>query len=361
MLKNFTVSNFGSITNPVTLSLEPNEKVVQDENETFLPVTMILGANCSGKSTLIEAMTLSQNLILASSYIGVEDDLHLEAMETYSESDLNTCESLFKDKSSAFEWEIEIKEKNCIYCFEATKEKIVKEYLYVCENGEYSMIFQRYKEKYAFTKNGVGGYSKIEGDSKILFLLLLADQKEPTCVEIVNYFQNGLEIVGGYYLSHFFKFAYGTQKPQIVEDVKEVDLPIRWDDEKKFYQQCWESNGTERFLALAVFVREALKDGKTLIVDDLEEEMHPFLTQWILNKFLDPEENPKQAQLIFTTRTPWITQLVPLKQDQIVFTNQSRGERPMEVYKLSDFEPIPQGDFIKSYFEGRYDAIPRII
>lgn len=76
---------------------------------------------------------------------------------------------------------------------------------------------------------------------------------------------------------------------------------------------------------------------------------------------MDPEENPNQTQSIFTTRTPWITQFVPLKQDQIVFTNQSRGDRPMEVYKLSDFDPMPEREFVKDYFKGRYDAIPKMV
>lgn len=72
------------------------------------------------------------------------------------------CENLFKDKPSAFEWEIEIEEKNYIYGFETTKEKIVKEYLYACEDEEYSMIFQKYKEKYAFTRKCMDPYSKLK-------------------------------------------------------------------------------------------------------------------------------------------------------------------------------------------------------
>lgn len=346
MLRNFTVSNFGSITEPVRLSLELDERVARDENETFLPVTMILGANCSGKSTLIEAMSVSQDLISARSDIDVETALY-------------SCENLFKDKPSAFEWEIEIEGKSYIYGFEVTKEKIVKEYLYACKDGEYSMIFQRYKEKYAFTRQNEGSYSKIETNQNVLFLSSLADGKDSICTEVANHIQNNFKTVDEYDLSHFFKFDF--QNPQLLEDIKEVDLPIQWDDGQKFYQQCWESEGTEKYLSLVVLVRKALKNGTTLIVDDLEDGIHPFLIQWILNKFMDLEENPNQAQLIFTTRTPWITQFVPLKQDQIIFTNQSRGDRPMEVYKLSDFDPLPGREFVKDYFNGRYDAIPRMI
>lgn len=348
MLKNFTVSNFGSITDPVTLSLEPNEKVVRDENETFLPVTMILGSNCSGKSTLFDAMSLSQELASAST------DIEVEAV-------LYSCEDLFEDKPSSFEWEIEVEGKSYIYGFEVTKDTIVKEYLYAYEDEEYSMIFQRYKERYALARKSEGSYSKMTINEDTLVLPSWADWGDPICTEVANHIQNNFRFVNEYEFTHFFKFAYFSQNTQLLEDIKEVDLPIYWNDERKFYRQCWGAEGIEKFLALAVLVREVLQDGKTLIVDSLEDDLHPSLVQWILNKFTDAEENPKQAQLVFTTRTPWITQLVPLKQDQIVFTNQSRGERPMEVYRLSDFEPIPQGDFIKSYFEGRYDAIPRIV
>lgn len=347
MLKKFTVSNFGSITDPVTLSLEPNERVVRDENETVIPVTMILGTNCSGKSTLIKAISLSKYLISTFLDIDVENALY-------------RADNLFEDKPSSFEWEIEVEGKNYIYGFEVTRDTIVKEYLYACEDEEYSMIFQRYKERFALTRKSKGSYSRMPINEATLVLPSWANLGDPICTEVANHIQNNFEIIDGYDLSHFFEFAYKDQNPHILEDTKDVDLPIRWDNAGQFYKQCRESYGAKKFLSLDVLVREILKDGKTLIMDDLEAKIHPLLTQWVLNKFMDPEENPKQAQLIFTTRTPWITQLVPLKQDQIVFTSQSREERPMKVYKLSDFEPVPQGDFIKSYFEGRYDALPRM-
>ena len=122
-------------------------------------------------------------------------------------------------------------------------------------------------------------------------------------------------------MRHFFKLDYSVQNPQFLEDIKEIDLPLHWEDDWKFYQQCLDSEGTEKFLSLVMLNQQVLKDGTTLIVDDLENSIHPFLVQWVLNKLMDSEENPKQSQLVFTTRTPWITQLVPLKQDQIVFTN----------------------------------------
>lgn len=115
-----------------------------------------------------------------------------------------------------------------------------------------------------------GSLFQTEINQNRFFLSPLADHKDPICTEVVTHIQNNFKTVDEYDLGHFFKLD-SFQNLQLLEDIKEGALPVQWDDHQKFYQQCWESKGTEKSLSLVVLVQQALKDGTTLIVDDLED------------------------------------------------------------------------------------------
>ncbi|MCA8836088.1 MAG: ATP-binding protein, partial [Proteobacteria bacterium] len=62
-----------------------------------------------------------------------------------------------------------------------------------------------------------------------------------------------------------------------------------------------ESDGTQRMLALAVPILEALEEGRILVVDELNQKLHPILMRFLISLFNNRKVNKKNAQLIFTT------------------------------------------------------------
>ena len=80
-----------------------------------------------------------------------------------------------------------------------------------------------------------------------------------------------------------------------------------------------ESDGTRRLMTLAPAIERTLKEGGTLVVDELEREMHLMLIEYVLGRYQEKRNNPAHAQLIFTTH--YTSLLIPaiLLIDQLYF------------------------------------------
>jgi uncharacterized protein len=56
-----------------------------------------------------------------------------------------------------------------------------------------------------------------------------------------------------------------------------------------------ESDGTQKIFALVSLLINALKIGRTLIIDEFDARLHPLLDQAILQLFNSNDTNPKRA------------------------------------------------------------------
>ena len=78
------------------------------------------------------------------------------------------------------------------------------------------------------------------------------------------------------------------------------------------------------------------------MIDELEASLHPSLAQHIVQLFNDPESNPMNAQLIFTTHdTNLLGTTVgepALRRDQVWLTEKN-GEGATVLYPLTDYKP----------------------
>ena len=122
-----------------------------------------------------------------------------------------------------------------------------------------------------------------------------------------------------------------------------------------------ESNGTQRFFALAGPILSALSDGDLLVIDEIDCSMHPLLTRKVIELFQSPEENRNGAQLVFTTHDSSVMDQTLLRRDQIWLT-EKRANGATELFSLYDFgassRPRKDTAFEKNYLAGRYGAIP---
>ena len=122
-----------------------------------------------------------------------------------------------------------------------------------------------------------------------------------------------------------------------------------------------ESLGTQTLFALAGPVIRAIANGDTLLVDEIDASLHPRLTCEIICLFKDPEENPRQAQLIFTSHdTTLLGGLLDdagLGRDEVWFT-EKKADGATVLYPLTDFSPRKTENLERGYLQGRYGAVP---
>jgi hypothetical protein len=126
-----------------------------------------------------------------------------------------------------------------------------------------------------------------------------------------------------------------------------------------------ESAGTNKLFDLSGYIVFVLVYGRVLIIDELDSKLHPILTQEIIKLFNNPETNPKNAQLIFTTHDTNLLGANLFRRDQIWFTEKDEFEAT-DMYSLLEFKDEDGNtirkdrSFEKDYIRGRYGAIPYI-
>jgi hypothetical protein len=119
-----------------------------------------------------------------------------------------------------------------------------------------------------------------------------------------------------------------------------------------------ESDGTQKLFCYAGPWMDTLANGHVMVVDELHDNLHPLLVQYLVAMFHNPDLNPHGAQLIFTTHETSILNQDLFRRDQVWFCE--RGEdQSTRLYPLSDFAVRKGTENIeRGYLSGRYGALP---
>jgi len=120
-----------------------------------------------------------------------------------------------------------------------------------------------------------------------------------------------------------------------------------------------ESSGTKVLFTTLGTYRKVLNTGGLLVLDEFDMNLHPHILPKLVNLFLDPEINVKDAQLIFTTHNSEIMNTLGRYRTYLV--NKERNES--YAYRLDE---IP-GDLLRNdrpitpaYNEGKIGGVPRL-
>jgi AAA15 family ATPase/GTPase len=117
-----------------------------------------------------------------------------------------------------------------------------------------------------------------------------------------------------------------------------------------------ESRGTQILFFAMLSIIDIIRDGKILLVDELENSLHIKIIEYILQLF----HNSSSAQIIYTTHNTHLLNLNNLRKDQIYFVNK-KDDGSSDLYSLFDYKDFRDTmDLRKAYLEGRFDAIPYI-
>ena len=121
-----------------------------------------------------------------------------------------------------------------------------------------------------------------------------------------------------------------------------------------------ESNGTIKLLDILPTIFDALSTGNILIVDEIENGLHPTVVKKMIELFYNPETNPHNAQLICTTHNILLINEA-VQRDEVWLMNKNEyGESSMK--HISDITGLRSYDKLgQKMIEGAFGAMPNII
>jgi len=120
-----------------------------------------------------------------------------------------------------------------------------------------------------------------------------------------------------------------------------------------------ESHGTQKFFAYSGYWIDALENGKVVVVDELDNSLHPLAVRFLINLISDPEKNKNNSQLIFSTHDTSLLDSNIFRRDQIWFVEKDK-HNATQLYSLLDFSPRKDEAIGRGYLQGRYGALPYI-
>lgn len=118
-----------------------------------------------------------------------------------------------------------------------------------------------------------------------------------------------------------------------------------------------ESQGTQRLYWLIAPFLDVLKNGRILVVDELDASLHTLLVRKLIAMFNDPNINKANAQLIFSTHDISLLDNSLFRRDQIWFVEKNQDQATC-LFPFTDFSPRKLEAWSRGYLTGRYGAVP---
>lgn len=403
MLLQFRFSNFRSFRAEQTLSMVAGSFSDRPETvrhpkgttEGVLPVAAIYGANASGKTNVILALRFMQAAV-TNSHARWEPDKPINIPTFVGDS-----------TPTEFCLDFLIDGTRYQFGFSMSTEAIEEEWLHAYPLGKKQVWFARKRNK------GISFSAKLHGDNKTierltrvnsLFLSAAAQNNHAMLSPIYSWISRSIDFVVGerthlnpYQLevpqaeaisrflsladlgitglqvekhtdsANFFENPIGTifkfkhhaslEELNFLEGAKELKFVHQIGNSTHTFSEDQESKGTIAFLSLLHPALSALKDGKVVCIDELDDSLHPLLALELIRLFNDPKPNPKGAQLIFNTHDTNLLSAGVLRRDQIWFT-EKKPDGESQLYPLTDFKPRKEENLENGYLQGRYGAIP---
>ena len=423
MLIQFSVKNYKCFKEEAKLSMvasnydrttrwTDNVIEVPKFNLNLLRSAVIYGANASGKSRLLDAMAFMQRFIFSSQKdTQVGELIKTEAFKLNTETE---------NQPSLFEINFIIDNELFRYGFEVTQKAVVSEWLYHRPNTKEVELFYRDYQTFDVHKKEKKLKLLVDNDmvrDNALLLSVAAQNNDKFAIKILNWIRMHFNILTedsrflGYSIS---KLNKKDSKHEILQFLKNADFNIvdlkpvvvnaeelpnempkrlkelllkkinedgdsvfsdvsvfhkKYDVDNKavgvenFSLDDNESLGTKRFFALSGPIINTLKDGKALIIDELDAKLHPNLVSKVVSFFNAMDTNPHNAQLIFNTHDRSLMSSELFRRDQVWFTKKDRYGA-VTLYSLDGFKTDNgekarnREDYETNYARGKYGAIP---
>lgn len=413
MLLRFAVENHLSICERQELSFAASSLKDQSDglihceavdSRAVVPAIVIYGANASGKTNFVNALSTMRLMVLLSQTKGepgggVPRQAYL-------------LDPSFSEKPSCFEIDFVLDGIRYHYGFEATDEAFTSEWLYEIPKAHRRRLYERQEQHFDFGRRLKGQNHNIARltRSNSLFLSAAAQNGHELLSRVYKYFQDiafsgpipvpGVEAssrgkgdgIDGRVID-FLKsintgvIGYQKRETELSEDDRANRRDLRavferisggtielnpLDEEKMVrielahrgrggevvhFDLDVESAGTIRLLNILSQTFEAIDEGLPIIIDELDASLHTYASEAIVRLFCSSMVNQNGAQLIATTHDTNLMKSHILRRDQLWFAEKN-NEGATEIYPLTDIR-TRKGDNVElGYLQGRYGAVP---
>ena len=406
MLLEFRVGNFRSIRDVQALSLVASSD--NEHSDTHLEATgissspnaiksaVIYGANASGKTSLLMALEYMRAVV-------AESATFMQPGQTYNVQRFKLDDS-YEGKPSSFEITFLHDGLRYEYAFQMTQARFLSESLFVYKTARHTLVFSRQfdgnKDVYEFGAYLTGPKKLWEESTRdnALFLSTAAQLNSELLSPVLKWltfnvvFLPAQALISTDFSTALLATKEGKDKvhafmaaadisideistaerkgghvqfnpsvaPHTIQEEHEFKVPVFKHTTPKgsaTFELMDESAGTQRLFSLAAPVLDVLRDGRILLVDELDASLHPLLVRQLIGMFHNKQINQKNAQLIFTTHDTTLLDQSIFRRDQVWFTEKD-ADQATNLYPLTDFSPRKNEALEKGYLMGRYGAVP---
>lgn len=430
MLLNFKMNNFRSFRDETVFTMLSGmqkthsdyviNKTISGNNLKVLPLSVIYGANASGKSNIIFALYILKKIVTVGNLDNKDSVIYRNTLSFIGDQNWYEpieLEITFATEKNVFRYGIEFTDVNAY--------EITNEYLFIDDNK----IFTRDKKNKVqmpistLVKKGFIAKNEEEFANILLKKINYAlDEKmlvvagaisniicEDYFTDFMKWFdrfniimnandmdfrQKDLKLVtdrlpgkdkkvGGKLfesniVNEIMGFAeFGNQKISFISEAdqdemsmySEYELPNEPADklEDKPYvlsivldSELMESKGTIHLIRLIQPFIDALENGGVVVLDEMDASLHFEIVVSLIRIFNSRELNKKGAQLIFNTHNPIYLDGELLRHDQIVMVEKDKTDLTSSIYALSDYKLRPEERILKNYLAGKYGALPHM-
>ena len=390
MLCQFTFQNFKSYKNETTLDYQAavlpefkNTLITETSAPDLLPVNVVYGPNGGGKSNLLQALAC-----VISTVVKPVNELGKNRQGFILQQKIDAVPFLFdkisKNEPTEFRIFFRIEKNEYCYYLALTNDEVISESLYrkAVTGKKTAMIFEREADSISlgYTINKKSLNTSI--NPKMPYLSFLAINYDiPVISEVITWFESC--IIRSYanpVVEHQILLAKDAPyKEQFIRALNDMDIDItgyRYDEDTKqlFLQRTLssqeyelpfsqESDGTKKLIAALPVILLALREGRMVIIDELDAKLHPKLLRYVISLFKNKEINKYGAQLLFTSHDMCTLKNTIFRRDEIWFAAENASYES-EIYSLHEIRGEDNdrvkntAAYDKQYLEGRYGADP---
>ena len=393
MLQEIKIKNFKSFKEEAELSFEAysddtnNSVVTMPDGVKLLRFAVVLGANASGKSNLLDAIEFLRSFW---NKLPLKNDEGTDVQPFLMQPDA-------LNHNTEFEVKLYIDGIRYWYQLEINPEKVVNESLLVYLTNRPTKVFSRCDVK---------GISKITFNPSVVKLtsaeidvmsmnclrnmsLLAVLKKVNVEVAYVDKMRKWIDEKMMPLQSGSKSSISQNAKSMLMEDetfkeylmlfAKEADFNIsdikvkkmvtlfghsveteRGEEHYVLPEAC-QSAGTNRMVELESLIYNLLQRQGLLCVDEIESSMHPNLLEYILTKFVNNTNNTSQL-LVTTHYDPILKDIDDIfGKDSVWFTEKEKNGNS-NLYSLIDFKGLNKLSSIhRAYMNGQFGALPNVI
>ena len=390
MLCQFSFQNFKSYKDETTFDFQAAaipefsaSLLGEEKSGRLLPVGVVYGPNGGGKSNLLQALSC-----LITTVVKPIHDLEKTREDIVIQQKAECEPFLFDDTSRDKPTEFQVyfrQEKNEYRYYLALKEdEVVSEALYWRAIGgkKTGTVFEREESNITLGASINKASINTSVNPKMPYLSFLAINYDiPVIAEVQKWFESCVicNYANPVVDSTVMISKNDDVKRRIVQALNDMGIDLtgyRFDEnEKQLYTQRMvngksyelrfmdESDGTQKLIAVLPVLLMALREGRLVIIDELDAKLHPKLLRYVIAMFKNPKINQNGAQLIFTSHDVTTMRNTVFRRDEIWFAAENDNHES-EIYSLyeirrEDNERVNNtAAYDKQYLEGRYGADP---